>query len=147
METPLSDEYFMRRALKEAQNAFDREEIPIGAVIVADNQVIAKGSNSVEQLNDVTAHAEILAITSAEDFLGSKYLTDCTLYVTIEPCIMCAGAIYWSHINRLVFGAYDEKAGFSKFAPSILNQRINVTTQILETDCSQLMKSFFTNKR
>jgi len=147
METPLSDECFMRRALKEAQNAFDREEIPIGAVIVADNQVIAKGSNSVEQLNDVTAHAEILAITSAEDFLGSKYLTDCTLYVTIEPCIMCAGAIYWSHINRLVFGAYDEKAGFSKFAPSILNQRINVTTQILETDCSQLMKSFFTNKR
>lgn len=142
-----SDEYFMNEALKEAQKAFEAEEIPIGAVIVSENRIIARGHNLTERLNDVTAHAEMQAITAAANHIGGKYLTDCTLYVTVEPCPMCAGALYWSQISKIVYGARDEKRGFSKNKTNMLHPKTQVTSGIMEGPCAELMKLFFKNKR
>lgn len=141
------DVYFMNQALIEARKAFDRGEVPVGAVVVCQNRIIARGHNLTETLTDVTAHAEMQAITAAAGFLGGKYLTDCTLYVTIEPCVMCAGALGWSQISRVVFGASDEKRGFLRFAPEALHPKTVITQGILADDCARLMKSFFEKKR
>ncbi|MFY0625923.1 MAG: nucleoside deaminase [Reichenbachiella sp.] len=138
-----SDEAFMKEALKQASYAFEEGEIPVGAVVVCDNKIIARAYNQVEKLNDVTAHAEILAITSAENFLGTKYLTNCRLFVTLEPCAMCAGASYWSQIEQIVIGAKDDKRGFSTLAPKSLHPKTKVTIGVLESECAQLMTSFF----
>ena len=127
----LDDIYFMRQALAEAQKAFDKDEVPIGAVVVANNRIIARAHNLVETLNDVTAHAEMQAITAAANVLGGKYLTDCTLFVTIEPCPMCAGALGWSQLTRIVYGAADEKRGFSKFAANVLHPKTAVSSGVL----------------
>jgi tRNA(adenine34) deaminase len=140
------DDYFMRKALLEAQTAFERNEIPVGAVIVHDNRIIARGHNLTEALNDVTAHAEMQSITAAASYLGGKYLIDCTMYVTLEPCQMCAGALYWSQISRLVYGASDEKRGYTSTNVQ-LHPKTKVTKGILENDCSQLMQDFFQRKR
>ena len=142
-----TDEYFMKQAFLEAQHAFEKGEVPVGAVVVCQNQIIARGHNLTEQLTDVTAHAEILCITAASEFLGSKYLNDCTLYVTLEPCTMCAGALAWAQLGKLVYGASDEKRGFSKYAERVLHPRTEVTFGILENDCSQLVKQFFQQRR
>ena len=142
-----SDEYFMNEALKEAHKAFDADEVPIGAVIVADNKVIARAHNLTERLNDVTAHAEMQAITAAANHIGGKYLIDCTLYVTIEPCPMCAGALYWSQISKVVYGAKDEKRGFSSVNTHMLHPKTLVSAGVLEHNCVDLMKTFFRNKR
>ncbi len=142
-----SDEYFMKQALIEAQKAFDLDEIPVGAVIVCQNQIIARAHNLTEKLNDVTAHAELLAITAASEYLGGKYLKDCSLYVTLEPCNMCAGALMWSQIGNIIFGAQDKKRGFSKHTPSILHPKTKIKQGILETECSDLMLHFFKTKR
>lgn len=141
------DERFMRRALQEAEAARDAGEIPVGAVIVAGDRIIARAHNLTETLSDVTAHAEMQAITSAANQLGGKYLTDCTLYVTLEPCVMCAGAIGWSQLRRVVYGASDEKRGFMKFAPKALHPKYTVTTGVLEEECRQLMTDFFRSRR
>lgn len=141
------DERFMRRALQEAEAARDAGEIPVGAVIVAGDRIIARAHNLTETLSDVTAHAEMQAITSAANQLGGKYLTDCTLYVTLEPCVMCAGAIGWSQLRRVVYGASDEKRGFTKFAPKALHPKCTVTTGVLEEECRQLMTDFFRSRR
>lgn len=146
MEEVYSDEYFMRKALDEAMMAWDREEVPIGAVIVSKNKIIARGHNLTETLTDVTAHAEMQAITSAANYIGGKYLRDCTLYVTLEPCMMCAGALYWSQIGRVVFGAKDEKRGFRN-AGIQLHPKTEVKDSVLEKECSQLVKDFFKKKR
>ena len=137
----------MRRALQEAEAARDAGEIPVGAVIVAGDRIIARAHNLTETLSDVTAHAEMQAITSAANQLGGKYLTDCTLYVTLEPCVMCAGAIGWSQLRRVVYGASDEKRGFMKFAPKALHPKCMVTTGVLEEECRQLMTDFFRSRR
>lgn len=142
-----SDEYFMREALKEAQKAFELDEVPVGAIIVADNRIIARGHNLTEQLNDVTAHAEMQSITSAANYIGGKYLIDCTLYVTLEPCVMCAGALYWSHITKVVYGASDDKKGFTKITEPLLHPKTVVTKGVLAEDCSKLLKDFFQKKR
>ena len=143
------DEYFMHQALHEARNAFDEEEIPIGAVIVIGNKVIARGHNQVEKLNDATAHAEILAITSACSYLGAKYLPEATLYVTIEPCHMCAGALYWSKLQRVVFGARDVKQGYQSFygSKNPFHPKTKITHGVLAEECSQLIKDFFKARR
>lgn len=141
------DEQFMRRALDEALAAREAGEIPVGAVIVAADRIIARAHNLTETLGDVTAHAEMQAITSAANQLGGKYLTDCTLYVTVEPCIMCAGAIGWSQIRRVVFGADDEKRGFMRFAPKALHTKCTVTQGVLEEECRTLMTDFFRSRR
>ena len=141
------DEYFMKQALQEARQAANRDEVPVGAVIVCQGRVIARGHNLTETLNDVTAHAEMQAITAAAGFLGGKYLTDCTLYVTVEPCVMCAGALGWSQISRIVYGAGDEKRGYYRFAPNALHPKTEVVKGILEEECSRLMKEFFKAKR
>lgn len=141
-----SDAYFMRIALQEAQKAFDADEIPIGAVIASNNRILAKSHNSTEQLLDVTAHAEILAITAASSALGSKYLNDCTLYVTMEPCVMCAGALYWSQIGRVVVGCSNPKTGFIS-AGVELHPSTEFLGGVLEEECSQLVKLYFENKR
>lgn len=143
----MTDEYYMRQALQEAHKALSAEEVPIGAVIVCRGQIIARGHNLTERLHDVTAHAEMQAITAATEYLGGKYLTDCTLYVTVEPCIMCAGALGWSQIPRVVYGAADEKRGFRRFAPQALHPRCEIVSGVLEEECSTLMKSFFQRKR
>ena len=145
----MSDERYMQLALREAQHAFDKDEVPVGAIIVLNEQVIAKASNQVELLNDSTAHAEILALTSAYNFLGSKYLPEAVLYVTIEPCLMCSGALYWSKIGRIVFGAYDEKNGYRKWTGhnNPFHPKTTITGAVLEDDCSKLMKDFFRSKR
>ena len=143
----MTDEYYMRQALQEAHKALSAEEVPIGAVIVCRGQIIARGHNLTERLHDVTAHAEMQAITAATEYLGGKYLTDCTLYVTVEPCIMCAGALGWCQIPRVVYGAADEKRGFRRFAPQALHPRCEVVSGVLEEECSTLMKSFFQRKR
>ena len=137
----------MRLALAEAHRAADEDEIPIGAVVVAAGRVIAKAHNLTEHLTDVTAHAEMQAITAAAAALGGKYLTDCTLYVTVEPCVMCAGAIAWAQLARLVYGASDEKRGFHRFAPRALHPRTQVTAHVLADDCAALMQAFFKQKR
>jgi tRNA(adenine34) deaminase len=146
MET-FSDEYFMRMALNEAQQAYDADEVPIGAIIVSDNRIIGRGHNLTERLNDVTAHAEMQAITAAANFLGAKYLIDCTLYVTIEPCPMCAGALYWSQISRVVIGAKDIKKGFSKLQNHLLHPKTQYSFGVMEEECSALMTNFFNEIR
>lgn len=143
----MDDEKFMRMALAEARVAESEGEIPIGAVIVCRGQVIGRGHNLTERLHDVTAHAEMQAITAASEFLGGKYLQDCTLYVTVEPCIMCAGALGWSQIPRVVFGCPDVKRGYQTFAPRALHPRCEAIGGILEEECTQLMKDFFKAKR
>ncbi|MEO7523306.1 MAG: nucleoside deaminase [Ferruginibacter sp.] len=145
----MSDERYMQLALQEAQKAFDKDEVPVGAIVVMNDQVIAKAYNQVELLNDSTAHAEILALTSAYGFLGSKYLPDAVLYVTVEPCLMCSGALYWSKIGKIVFGAYDEKNGYRKStgANNPFHPKTILTGGLLEEDCSKLMKDFFKSKR
>lgn len=146
--TPLfSDEYFMKEALKEANKAFEKDEIPIGAVIVCNNQIIAKAHNLTETLNDVTAHAEMQAFTAASDYIGGKYLNECSLYVTVEPCIMCAGASYWIQISRIVYGTSDNKKGFSILDKNILHPKTKLIKGVLENDCAELIKTFFKQKR
>lgn len=141
------DEEFMKRALMEAQNAFDEDEIPVGAIIVCQGKIISRAHNLTEMLHDVTAHAEMQAITSGANMLGGKYLKDCTLYVTVEPCVMCAGAIGWAQISRVVYGASDEKRGYSRYAPGALHPKTTVTSGVLEDECKELMQSFFAQKR
>lgn len=141
------DIYFMKQALIEAQRAGERDEVPIGAVIVCQGRIIGRGHNLTETLTDVTAHAEMQAITAAAGFLGGKYLIDCTLYVTVEPCVMCAGALGWSQITRIVYGASDEKRGFTRFAPLALHPKTEVVSGVLEEQCSSLVKEFFKRKR
>lgn len=141
------DEKFMRMALAEAHEAGDAGEIPIGAVVVCQDKIIARAHNLTETLHDVTAHAEMQAITAAADSLGGKYLKGCTLYVTVEPCVMCAGALGWSQIERVVYGTADEKRGFSRFAPEALHPKTTVVSGVLEEECRQLMQDFFKNKR
>ncbi|MBN1650230.1 MAG: nucleoside deaminase [Bacteroidales bacterium] len=142
-----SDEYFMREALKEAQKAFDKEEVPVGAVIVSQKTVIARAHNLTEALNDVTAHAEMQAYTAAANLLGGKYLKDCTLYVTLEPCVMCAGAAAWTQIPHIVYGASDPKKGFSTLNASVLHPKTSVVKGVLEKECSQLLNVFFQKRR
>ena len=139
--------YYMKQALLEAQKAFGRGEVPVGAVVVSRNRIIARSHNLTEALNDVTAHAEMQAITAASNYLGGKYLTDCTLYVTVEPCVMCAGAIAWAQIGKLVYGASDEKRGFKRLAPDALHPKTIVEHGLLEDECAALMKDFFKQKR
>ena len=141
-----SDVYFMQLAIKEAQKAFDLGEVPVGAIVVSNNKIIGKGHNLTEQLNDVTAHAEMQAITAATNYLGAKYLVDCTLYVTLEPCVMCGGALYWSQISKVVFGATDDKRGCSKLG-NVYHPKTEIVGGILETDCADLMKAFFKARR
>ena len=143
----MNDIDYMRQAYNEALEAFDEGEIPVGAVVVCDGQVIASAHNQTERLGDVTAHAEMLALTAAADELGGKYLNECTLYVTLEPCIMCAGATGWSQVRRLVYGASDEKRGFTRFSPSPLHPKTEVTTGVMKEECEELMKKFFREKR
>ena len=142
-----TDDYFMKEALKEARLAFDKDEVPVGAVVVCNNRVIGRGHNLTEQLTDVTAHAEMQAFTAASGFLGSKYLEGCTLYVTIEPCVMCAGAAFWTQISKVVFGAFDTKRGFTLISPKILHPKTQMIGGVLEAECSALMKAFFKEKR
>jgi len=142
-----SDEQFMKKALQEAQQAYRAGEVPVGAVIVSEQQVIARGHNTTERLHDVTAHAEMIALTAAANYLDAKYLPECTLYVTLEPCVMCAGALAWAQIGRVVFGAADEKRGFLRFGKELLHPRTTVEYGILEEDCRQLLQAFFREKR
>ena len=137
----------MKQALAEAQQAFDRDEVPVGVVIVCKNRIIARGHNLTESLNDVTAHAEMQAITSAASFLGGKYLKQCTLYVTLEPCVMCAGALRWAQLDKLVFGAIDEKSGYSKVGKKLLHPKTTVIPGVLQNECAELMIEFFRKKR
>lgn len=141
------DNFYMRKALEEARRAGEEGEIPVGAVVVCRDTIIAKAHNLTERLTDVTAHAEMQAITAAAEYLGGKYLNDCTLYVTVEPCIMCAGALGWSQLGRLVFGASDEKRGYQRFAPQALHPKTVVMQGVMEEECAQLMKDFFKGKR
>lgn len=141
------DEAFMRKALAEAEEAYKAGEIPVGAIVVCRGRIISRAHNLTETLCDVTAHAEMQAITAAANTLGGKYLTDCTLYVTVEPCIMCAGAIGWAQIPRIVYGASDEKRGFQRFAPHAMHPKAEVVSSVLETECSELMKEFFMSRR
>ena len=141
------DEQFMRKALYEAQRAAEEGEIPIGAVIICNDRIISRTHNLTEKLHDVTAHAEMQAITAAADLLGGKYLSDCTLYVTVEPCVMCAGAIGWAQIGRIVYGASDEKRGYQLYAPRALHPKAVVTRGVLEAECRQMMQDFFKQKR
>ncbi len=143
----LTDEFFMKKALEQAQIAYSKDEVPVGAVIVHGNQIIARAHNLTETLNDVTAHAEMQAFTAAADFIGGKYLNDCILYVTLEPCVMCAGASYWTQLSKIVFGAFDETRGFSKHGNGFLHPKTEVVGGILENECSDLMRRFFKNKR
>jgi len=141
-----NDEYFMRKALLEAQAAFDKGEIPVGALVVVDNKIIARTHNLTELLHDVTAHAEMQAITSAANFLGGKYLTGCTLYVTLEPCQMCAGALYWSQVSKIVFGAADEQRGYRAMGTK-LHPKTVVANGVMAAECGELVKSFFKQRR
>ncbi|GHT05843.1 tRNA-specific adenosine deaminase [Bacteroidia bacterium] len=144
---PPDDTYYMKQALLEAQKAFDRDEIPVGAVVVCNNRMIARAHNLTETLNDVTAHAEMQAITAAASTLGGKYLIDCTMYVTVEPCPMCAGALGWSQIARVVYGAEDDKRGYRKIAPGALHPKTEVVSGLLAEEAAGLMKRFFQKKR
>lgn len=144
---PFTDEYFMKEALKEAEKAMLLDEVPVGAVVVCDNQIIARAHNYTEALNDVTAHAEMQSFTSAADFLGGKYLEECVLYVTLEPCVMCAGASYWTRLKKIVFGASDEKRGFLSVNETIIHPKTEVIKGILDSECSKLLKDFFKKKR
>jgi tRNA(adenine34) deaminase len=144
---PFSHEYFMKEALKEAQKALQLDEVPVGVVIVADNRIIARSHNLTERLNDVTAHAEMQAITSAASAIGGKYLKDCSIYVTLEPCVMCAGAIAWSQAAKLIFGAYDIKKGYTLLGKSILHPKTEVISGILAEESERMLKDFFAKKR
>jgi len=146
MINPFDDTYFMKRALQEAQLAFDKNEVPVGAVVVMNNQIIARAHNLTETLNDVTAHAEMQAFTAASDYLGGKYLSECTLYVTLEPCQMCAGASYWAQIGKIVYGASEEKRGFIKLN-TVLHPKTTVIGGVLKKECSNLLTRFFIEKR
>lgn len=143
----MDDRDYMQQAYNEALAAYEEDEIPVGAVVVCDGRVVASAHNQTERLGDVTAHAEMLAITAAADELGGKYLDECTLYVTLEPCIMCAGAIGWSQMKRVVYGASDEKRGYTRYAPSPLHPKTEVTTGVMKEECEELMKRFFKEKR
>lgn len=143
----MEDAYYMSKAMDEARQAFEEGEIPVGAVIVCGDRILARAHNLTERLTDVTAHAEMQAITAAAQALGGKYLTDCTLYVTVEPCTMCAGAIAWAQMGRLVYAASDEKRGYTQFAPGVLHPKTQVTTGIMEEEARQLMQDFFRNLR
>ncbi len=147
MLSVFDETYFMRAALREAEQALLENEIPVGAVVVLGNQIIAKAHNQTERLNDVTAHAEMLAITAAANYLGAKYLKDCTLYVTLEPCVMCAGALSWAQIGRIVYGASDEKRGFVAMSSNILHPKTTLAFGVLHDECAALMQHFFKNKR
>lgn len=145
----MTDEQYMTLALKEAQRAYEDDEVPIGAIVVIQDKVIARGYNMTERLNDPTAHAEMIALTSAFSFLGSKYVPDATLYVTVEPCVMCAGALYWSKVGRIVWGADDEKNGYKRVMPAVspFHPKTEIVKGILREECAALMKSFFRSKR
>lgn len=143
----MTDEYYMKLALKQAQTAFEKDEVPVGAVVVYRDHIIAQTHNLTETLNDVTAHAEMQAITAAANALGGKYLDVCTLYVTVEPCVMCAGAIGWSQMGRVVYGAADPKRGFAAFAPKAMHPKTEVVCGVLADECGALMKEFFRRKR
>ncbi len=143
----MTDEYYMKKALEEARIAFDKDEVPVGAVVVCRDRIIARAHNLTELLGDVTAHAEMQAITAAANALGGKYLDVCTLYVTVEPCVMCAGAIGWSQLGRLVYGASDPKRGYAAFAPNALHPKTEVVSGVLAEDCGSLMRDFFKRKR
>lgn len=147
MINPFNDDYFMQQALLEAKKALSFDEVPVGAVVVIKDRIIARGHNLTERLNDVTAHAEMLAITAAAEYLGSKYLKECTMYVTLEPCAMCSGALYWSQMERVVIGAMDEKRGASKFTPRMYHPKTLVENGVMENQCSSLLKEFFLQKR
>jgi tRNA(adenine34) deaminase len=147
MAVIFSDDYFMKQALSEAEIAFDKGEVPVGAVIVCEGRIIARAHNLTETLNDVTAHAEMQAITAAASVLGGKYLIDCTLYVTVEPCPMCAGALAWAQIGRIVYGADDEKRGFTKLTPGILHPKTKVQSSVLAEESALLMNFFFKERR
>lgn len=142
-----SHDYYMKQALNEAQKAFDLDEVPVGAVIVLENQIIARAHNLTEQLNDVTAHAEMQAFTSAANYIGAKYLTECTLYVTLEPCPMCATASYWTQIGAIIYGASDEKNGFTRISDKLIHPSTEIKKGVLKEECSELMRSFFRKKR
>ena len=144
---PNSDEHFMRMALQEAQKAFDQDEVPVGAIVVCKGQVIARTHNLTERLTDFTAHAEMQAFTSATNFLDNKYLDECTLYVTLEPCVMCAGASFWTRIGKVVYGASDERRGYKRLNEDVLHQTTEVLGGVLENECGELMKAFFRKKR
>ena len=144
---PFDDTYFMNEAFKEAEKALEKDEVPVGAVIVCDNQIIARAHNYTETLNDATAHAEMQAFTSASDFLGGKYLNECVLYVTLEPCVMCGGASYWAQIKKIVFGASDEKRGFSSLSENILHPKTEIVSGIEKDKCAKLLTDFFKSKR
>lgn len=146
MENIFTDEYFMKKALQEAELAFEKGEVPVGAIVVIDNKIIARSHNLTELLNDVTAHAEMQSITAAANFLGGKYLIGCTLYVTLEPCQMCAGALYWSQISKIVFGASDDHRGFEKMGTQ-LHPKTVVVRGVLANEASELMKRFFAERR
>ena len=142
-----SDEYFMKEAIKEAKKAFDADEVPVGAVIVCNEKIIARAHNLSERLNDATAHAEMQAFTSATNYLGAKILEECTLYVTIEPCVMCAGASYWTRIGKIVYGATDKKKGYTKIKGNLLHPKTKVEAGVLEIECGELMTAYFKQKR
>lgn len=144
---PLGDDHFMRQALIEAQRAFDLDEVPVGAVIVCKNKIIARAHNYTERLNDFTAHAEMQAFTSASEYIGNKYLNECTLYVTLEPCVMCAGASFWTRIGRIVYGAKDDRRGYERLSENVLHPTTEVVAGVLEDECSELLRSFFVKKR
>lgn len=146
-EINFSDQYYMKQAFLEAQKAKEKNEVPVGAVVVCNNQIIARAHNLTETLNDVTAHAEMLAITSAAEFLGGKYLNECTLYVTLEPCVMCAGALNWSQIKRVVYGARDDKRGFARCQPSLLHPKTEICSGIMSNECQDIIQDFFKRKR
>ncbi|MEE0972679.1 MAG: nucleoside deaminase [Paludibacteraceae bacterium] len=143
----MDDTYYMKQALIEAKKAFDADEVPVGAVAVVGGRIIGRGHNLTETLNDATAHAEMMALTAAMNELGAKYLPECTLYVTVEPCVMCAGAMYWAKIARLVYGASEEKYGFTVKAPTSLHPKTEVVAGVMQEECAQLMKDFFKAKR
>jgi len=142
-----SDEHHMLEALKEARQAFELDEVPVGAVVVCQDRIIGRGHNLTERLTDVTAHAEMQAFTAASNYLGAKYLEECTLFVTLEPCVMCAGAAFWTQIGRVVYGASDDKRGYSLTSASILHPRTTVVPGILQNECADLLKEFFKSKR
>ncbi|MFT5165718.1 MAG: tRNA(adenine34) deaminase [Saprospiraceae bacterium] len=142
-----TDVYYMKQAYLEARKAYEKGEVPVGAIMVCNNQIIARTYNNTEQLTDVTAHAEIMAMTAAATYLGNKYLNDCTLFVTLEPCIMCAGALAWGQLGRLVFGASDEKSGFMRYGKELLHPKTKVEFGVLHDECSTLMTKFFKKKR
>ena len=147
MIEPFGDEYFMKKAFAEAIQAFEKGEIPVGAVVVSNQKIIARAHNLTETLNDVTAHAEMQAITAAANLIGGKYLDECTLYVTLEPCVMCAGALAWAQVGKIVFGAFDEKRGYRKYFKSALHPKTKVIGGVMEVECAELMQEFFRKKR